>query len=794
MKKVVGALTAVTIVLLVIATLFAVDKNSTAGREKRSSTQKFAKVEENNIPNFSFKDIWSSKFSYKSVSPQWISGTQYIYMDSERNVKIRDVTTLNDTKILPGDEYINNGASSYKVSSTQEYILLLTKYVKGWRHSYNGTYLVYDVTAKLIRDDISLPENIQYITWSPVGNALAYVQGFDIYYKANPMAAEERVTTTGRANFVYNGIPDWVYEEEMISSNNVLYFSPGGTKLAFAQFNDTLCDHIEFIRYDDSQYPNLIDVSYPKAGTTQPTSKAFVYDIGTNITEEILPPKQLSDNGDYLFNRVTWANDTRAAVLWCDRLQTWSITSMCDEDGTKRICFELPQYEHKTPNGWLYQRRPYWIPVFAKNENVFFKVLPNNGWQHLARVDDDGTQFLTQGNYTVTSVSASYPAVDFYHVLSDYVYFLATIEGPGKRQVYRTKGHRSTADVDPDCITCKLITAYPGRCNYVTASFSIDGSYTIVRCRGEGAPLYIQYKLDHSALNQNDVLIDMVVLENNTGLVEAVSTTLMSDLRHGTIPSTTGYEFYYKQWNPPDFDETKKYPLLIDVYAGPGYQNVNSLWTRSWAPAYVPVGLGAIVVRIDGRGSNFYGDNFMHEVYRALGQKEVEDQIEAARYFGKLPYVDENRIAIWGWSYGGFTTSHAIGLDTDILKCGMAVAPLVDWRYYDTIYAERYMGLPADNHDGYENASVVNKAANFPQSSFYLIHGMADDNVHFQNAAQLEKELVKEDITFNDFFYADQDHSINRGNAYYHVYQILTKQLCECFGIPVPKDVWQLLS
>nr|XP_002130673.1 dipeptidyl peptidase 4 [Ciona intestinalis] len=746
---------------------------------------------------FTFNDIFGSKFSYKSVNPRWVSDHMYIIQAANKDIILKCAMDQHEFLIMPGAIYTDKGARSYQVSASQNFVLLLTDYVKGWRHSYNGTYIVYDVNQDMIRDDITFPSDVQYITWSPVGDAVAYVYDFDIYYRADvndTTTNDIRITDDGSANSVYNGIPDWVYEEEMISTNNVIYFSPDGGKLAYAQFNDTECSHIQFSRYDSKQYPEMIDVSYPKAGTTQPTNKVYVYDIASGSNNEAIPPTTLS-SGDYLFSRAVWANESRVAVTWCNRLQTWSMMVMCDitADGSM-TCPSVPQFEHKTTTGWLYQRRPYWIPVFGQSAEEYFVVLPNNKWQHLARADNTGNkEFLTEGEYTVTSYSASYPAVEFYKSANDYVYFLSTFDGTENRQVYRRKGRllpTMSAAEPPECITCPLRTEYPERCNIATSSFSKGGSRVVIACRGEGAPLYIQFTVNHTATDPANVLIDKVLLEENLDLVDNIAATEMPVKSYGNIDSKTGYKFRYERLDPPNFDVNKKYPLLIEVYAGPGYQNVDAFWSRSWGSAYVPAGLGVILVRIDGRGSNFYGDEFMHEVYQGLGQKEIEDQIEAAEYFGKLPEVDSSKIAMWGWSYGGFATSHALGLNTGILKCGMAVAPLVDWRYYDTIYAERYMGLPAINTDGYDKANIINKAENFPQSSYYLIHGTADDNVHFQNSAQLSKALVENDIRFNNFFYADQDHSINVGNAYTHVYKVLTRQLCQCFNLQVPDDVW----
>lgn len=229
---------------------------------------------------------------------------------------------------------------------------------------------------------------------------------------------------------------------------------------------------------------------------------------------------------------------------------------------------------------------------------------------------------------------------------------------------------------------------------------------------------------------------------------------------------------------PPNFKKSKKYPLLIDVYGGPCSQTVSYRFKLSWA-TYLTSTMDIIYASFDGRGSGYQGDEIMHSIYHRLGTFEVEDQLTAIRKFIDMGFVDKDRIAMWGWSYGGYVTAMALGSGSGLLKCGIAVAPVAEWEYYDAVYTERYMGTPQDNLDGYRNGSVIERAKNFKDVDFLLIHGTADDNVHFQQAAQISKALVNEQVDFEAMWYTDKNHSL-RGSAYRHVYTLMSHFLKKC--------------
>jgi len=322
-----------------------------------------------------------------------------------------------------------------------------------------------------------------------------------------------------------------------------------------------------------------------------------------------------------------------------------------------------------------------------------------------------------------------------------------------------------------------------GHCQWVTPSFSEDGSYVIINCGGsiKGVPITVRMKKNDEGNYEVDELI-----EDNAQL----QTTLDGfNVREPTIETIKlpddedDDDYYYIMFTPPNLDSNKKYPLLVEVYSGPGYQRAYDRYSFGWKD-FVASSLDVVVLSFDGRGTGYRGDKIMHKVYRQLGQLEPRDQIEAARQIiEKYSYIDASRTAIWGWSYGGYATTRTIETDADsVFKCGFAVAPVTDWMFYHSIYTERYMWQPHENQDGYDRSTALQQSTNVGKHRYVVLHGTRDENVHFQNSARLEKYLVSEDIDFGAYFFADNDHGMsNTPNNYRTVYKTLTREMQICF-------------
>uniref|UniRef100_A0A665W9S9 Dipeptidyl-peptidase 4 n=1 Tax=Echeneis naucrates TaxID=173247 RepID=A0A665W9S9_ECHNA len=627
---------------------------------------------------------------------------EYLYKFQD-SVYLYNVQTGNSTVFLSEDKFSEKEAYDYQLSADSKYVAFLSNHSKLWRHSFTATYSLYERASEKFIPNSGIPDEVQYFAWAPQGNKLAYVWDNDVYIKASPASPPQQVTFNGRDNQIFNGIPDWVYEEEMFSSSQGLWWSPGAKFVAYAEFNDTEVHTIEYTWYGDNQYPSTVSIAYPKPGTPNPIVKVFVVDTDnvTKITEVVVPSS--FGSGEHYLASVTWVTDDRIAVQWLKRLQNHLILQIYNFNGSS------------------------WDPVefgmssfFTHSCQIFHRYFSSN---------QDGDR-------------------------------------PGGRNVYKWTKQGTT------CLTC---TSHGDNCQYNSAYFSHNASFYLLSCRGPGIPYYalVDNKNNQGKLRMNLNLLFSLVIKSL--LFMQMHKILRIINFHLSVT-----ELWYQMFLPPGFDESKQYPLLIDVYAGPCSQKADFLYRVSWS-TYLASTEKIIVASFDGRGSGFQGDKIMHELYQRLGTYEVEDQITAVREFIKMGFIDKERVAIWGWSYGGYVTSMALGSGSGVFKCGMAVAPVSKWEYYDTIYTERYMRQPSENPEGYANTTVTARAKNFHSVQYLLVHGTADDNVHFQQAAEISEALVDEQVDFEAMWYTDKDHGL-QGSAYQHVYTHMTHFLKRCFA------------
>uniref|UniRef100_A0A8C8E3Z7 Dipeptidyl-peptidase 4 n=1 Tax=Oryzias sinensis TaxID=183150 RepID=A0A8C8E3Z7_9TELE len=566
-----------------------------------------------------------------------------------------------------------------------------------------------------------IPDGVQYFAWAPEGNKLAYVWENNVYIKTSPESPSQQVTFS-KHNDVYNGIPDWVYEEEMFSSNHALWWSPGGKYVAYAEFNDTEVHTIEYSWYGDSQYPSTVLIPYPKAGTPNPVVKLFVVD-SENVTKtaEVLAPDPFKTVDHYLAT-VTWATDNRLAVQWLKRVQNHLILQIYNFSGSSWDPVEFSPSE----------------PVFAADANSYYLVMSDgNKYKHIHQVAEGRTAAVTSGQWEV---------IDILKVTEDSVYFSSNEKDgrPGGRNVYKLTGGSKT------CLTCTL----PAHCEYNSASFSHNASFYLLSCNG---------KLTFSGFS--DLMVKN--LEENNAFRNETSKISMPTVLIFVFLVFLWTDLWYTMLLPPGFDESKTYPLLIDVYAGPCSQKVDLRYRVGWS-TYLASTEKIIVASFDGRGSGYQGDELMHEIYKRLGTYE---RVGASQTNTLFPLT----------SYGGYVTSMVLGSGSGVFKCGMAVAPVSKWTYYDSIYTERYMMQPSENPKGYANSTVTARAKNFHSVQYLLVHGTADDNVHFQQAAEISEALVDEQVDFEAMWYTDKDHGLS-GSANSHVYTHLSHFLKRCFA------------
>uniref|UniRef100_A0A8D2ZE76 Uncharacterized protein n=1 Tax=Scophthalmus maximus TaxID=52904 RepID=A0A8D2ZE76_SCOMX len=706
--------------------------------------------------SFTLEDVFNSSLKPKSYSLSWISDHEYLHK-SQGSVLLHDVVKEQSTEFLSRETFVN--AYDYHLSADRRYVAFVSNHSKIWRHSFTASYSLFDRDKFLTPSDI--PDEVQFFDWAPEGNKLAFVWKNDVYVKTRPGSPPQQVTFDGEENQILNGIPDWVYEEEMFSSNQGLWWSPGGKYVAYAQFNDTQVHAIEYPWYGENQYPSTVSIPYPKPGTPNPVVKLFVVDTDntTKITEVVVPAS--FGSSEHYLATVTWVTDNRIAVQWLKRVQNHLILQIYSFTGSS---WDPAEVKHR--NYGLSTRtqimsgaiKPLKKAHFTASEakvKVYRPVFSRPPCSYAA----NGLQndLFTIGTATPIT-SGEWEVIDILKVTADRVKECLRV----RVLLYLLTEYFGCESISSDlhcvfvrwtkdgtkCLTCSI---HKEKCQYNSAYFSHNASFYRMSCSG-------QFNFPPRALAINNCLHIYMI-------------KIMLILNLG------GYKLWFQMFLPPGFDESKKYPLLIDVYAGPCSQKADFVYRVSWS-TYLASTENIIVASFDGRGSGFQGDKLMHEIYKRLGTYEVEDQITAAKEFIKFGFVDKDRVAIWGWSYGGYVTSMALGSGSGVFKCGMAVAPVSKWEYYDSIYTERYMMEPSENAD---NSTVTARAQNFHPVQYLLVHGTADDNVHFQQGAEISEALVEEQVDFEAMWYTDKDHGLG-GSAYQHVYTHMSHFLQRCFA------------
>uniref|UniRef100_A0A673D0C8 Dipeptidyl peptidase 4-like n=1 Tax=Sphaeramia orbicularis TaxID=375764 RepID=A0A673D0C8_9TELE len=584
----------------------------------------------------------------------------------------------------------------------------------------------------------------------------AYVSDFNIFITSNVTAEPVQVTHNGKKNEVLNGVPDWIYEEEVFASNGAIWWSPNGNYLAYAEFNDTEVHKLEYSWYGNEQYPETVAIPYPKV--------RFPIILFSLLADDNKQPSLCqtvsSSHSDHILCSVNWVTDQRIAVQWLTRKQNYVVVQIYDFDGSNWM--EKQKFEQTSKTGWVGHVSYVPLPLFfAKDKLSFYKVMSDtHGYKHIHYVKDGKATPITSGKWEVVYISK---------LTKDAIYYVSNeYKGTAvKRNMYKIAIGSSPSA--PQCLTCEL---YEDRCQYNSGYFSFDASYYRMDCYGQ---LHIFVPTSNSHFHH---FSEISVLEDNKELENVLSEFQMPTMQYGTF-KVAGFDLWYQMMLPPDFKKTKKYPLLIDVYGGPCSQTVSYRFKLNWG-TYLSSSYGIIYASFDGRGSGYQGDEIMHSIYHRLGTFEVEDQLTAVRKFIDMGFIDKDRIAIWGWSYGGYISSMALGAGTGLFKCGIAVAPVAKWEYYGGhILITPKMSFFFSK----QNSTVTGRAKNFKTVDYLLIHGTADDNVHFQQAAQISKALVDEQVDFEAMWYTDRGHSL-RGSAYHHVYTHMSHFLQKCLVKP----------
>ena len=673
--------------------------------------------------------------------PAGVVINRYAYRTGE---KVETLVNASDLVLPGGNEPLR--INGYSFSGDEKLMMIETDVEPIYRYSYYAHHYIYDRNSKALRplSDPKGPKQ-RLATFSPDGSKAAFVRENDIYIVELSNMQETRVTDDGEWNKVINGATDWVYEEEF-KLVRAYEWNKAGTKLLYMRSDESGVKEFDLTFYKGQLYPAEYRFKYPKAGEANSIVSLHVFDIATGSKKEI----PLGAKGEVYVPRLgfTANND----VLWfmrMNRLQNEKVISTVDLTQRSREPIAEKVYSEKSKT---------YVEVtddlfFLEDGSGFVLTSEKSGWNHLYHVPIKGeAKAITTGDWDVIEVKG----ID---ERNKRVIFTASRPAPENQEVYAApiKGG-------------KLVRLSPEG-GFNDAEFSTGFRYFINT---------------HSKLNTPPVITlhqgngkQVKVLKDNKQLASTLDQYGFVDREFFTLTTEGGVELRGWMMKPTGFEEGKKYPVLMTQYSGPNSNEVldsyggrDQLWHSMLAHK------GYIVVCVDGRGTGHRGSEFRHMTYGQLGKYETEDQIAAARWLGKQTYVDPERIGIQGWSYGGYMSALCITKGADVFKAAIAVAPVTNWRYYDTIYTERFMGLPQNNADGYDDNSPINHVDKL-KGNFLLVHGTGDDNVHYQNSAEMVLALVKANKQFDQFMYPDKNHGIYGGTTRMHLFDMMTGWLEE---------------
>ncbi|KAG0222716.1 hypothetical protein BGX31_008912 [Mortierella sp. GBA43] len=721
-------------------------------------------------PSYQFEDMFNASFAPRVKTLAWKPfGEDGVYstVNANGDIILNNVDGSEPRVFLPGTNITDAQGTripffSFFVSPDEKYVLLATNRRKQWRHSFNATYYVYSMESHKITSllESTNEPGVELVAWSPVGHTLAYVQNNNIFVYEN-MEARRQITFDGAAN-IFNGITDWVYEEEVYSSTSALWWSPDGTSIAFLRFDESAVPEFRYSLYMDNQldaqpYPRDVMMKYPKVGFPNPIVNLHVYRLkGTNVPTEAQPLGSVELTGIFeadnrIIAEVKWATDKSDALLVKvqNRVQNHEKLFIVDPV-TLNSKLVRDWNAGEEDGGWIDMKQSisYVAPSKAVPQGGYLDIVDNNGYNHIALytpIDNPTPKWLTSGEWEVQSIAA----IDQSKGL---IFYVSTEKSTVERHLYSVT--IDTADRKPLTDVTQL--------GYYSASFSTGAGYYLLSYEGPEIPWQKVKKIDDETFN--------VDLENNAALRTLLDTIQVPTRRWSTV-NLNGHECNYMEFLPPGFSPEQKHPVLFQVYGGPGSQLVDTKFQLGFSGVMASVEkLKYVVVIVDGRGTGHRGRAFRISVVNQLGKFETEDQIAAGRHWKTLSYVDPDRLAIWGWSYGGFMAAKVTEANSGVFRAAMSVAPVTDFRFYDSIYTERYMNLPSVNLKGYETTAVTNMTG-FNSSEFLLVHGTGDDRL-----------TLAGNHRYKSRFFTDSDHRIQSHNANHEIYWLLVENLWEVMG------------
>jgi dipeptidyl-peptidase-4 len=701
--------------------------------------------------NITLEDIWEYGTFQTKTGPRGIHFlNDGIHYSTQKDNKIEKIALKSGEKIAtlfdPSTSTWKGEMDNYTFSADEQWLLFSTNSQPIYRWSTQADYFVSSIDGKKISPLFDKGQQ-RYATFAPKADKVAFVSDNNLFVKDLSTNILTQITTDGKPNEIINGASDWCYEEEF-KLVRAFEWSPDGSKIAFLRFDEREVPEMTMEKYNGDEYPELVKFKYPKVGEHNAVVSAFIYDLQTR---KIITVATNSDPDDYI-PRITWTPNGQLCITRLNRLQNhiWLLLAN-NNSGKTTILLE------ETNKSYLDLQEPQ----FLKNNTGFVWQSDKNGFNHLYLFDMKGKEkaALTQGNFDITA----YYGLD---EMNGLVYYQAAAENPMQREIYcvNLKGKN-----------LKKISKVAG---YNNAQFSTTFDYYIGSISTLNTPpQYAVYDREGKIVRQ---------LEQNTEIKQktrdygAVSAQFFQIPLQYTLPEAGGpwqgalHGFIMK---PNNAAPGTKHPLLMFVYGGPGNQQVLDQWKGAnywWFQMLVQQGY--IVACVDNRGTGGRGVDFKKCTYMQLGKLETIDQITAARYLGTQADIDPERIGIFGWSYGGYMSSLCLLKGADVFKAAIAVAPVTNWKWYDSIYTERYMRTHKENEKGYEDNAPINFVDKL-RGNYMLVHGLLDDNVHFQHSAEMSNQLIAAHKQYEAMIYPNRNHGISDAAAKLHLYRKMTQFL-----------------
>ncbi|CAH1126725.1 unnamed protein product [Ceutorhynchus assimilis] len=753
----------------------------------------------------SLEDIFIKLPPAARFNGTWISDNEFIFKDIYGGISLFNADNLTTSIIMTNITLRQYEVVDFKVSNDLKFVLLISDVVKVYEYTTLAKYHIYELSTRVRRplSPKELDENapyLQYATWSRDGTAIAFVYNNDIYYK--PKVEKDlvcRITNTGQSNLIFNGVPDWLYENEILRSSHALWFSPDNYYLLYISFNDTNVGEYSYAWYDSKNsnaiYPEVRSFRYPRVETPNPIVNVWI--VNLTMPKFLFPFELKPTNSvepDSYVTSVKFHGENSVDIIWLNRAHNTFVIVTCKNQNSYNCTDFHVEKEHEHI-GWT---EPVFYPVFNENGTKALVRLPvkdgdNGHYMHVCEIYKGRVRPLTHGAFEIIKILAWDEEFSF-------IYALGTIEQmPGVRHLLKITDRNSLPDWE--CLTCmskidknrtellnfnetvlneNLWLNY--RCDYNKIIFSKNFSYFIQECLGPEVPIVI--------LARTFPYCRILILDSSAKLRRRVKRISPPQEKCISVEIEFGYKAQVRLYLPAilrEYEDTT-FPLVLLVDASPSSQTVSSKWEVSW-PWYLSSTRSYIVAKIDARGSGFQGVRMRREIQRRIGLIEVQDQLAVLTYLrDTFKYIDREKICVIGKGYGGYVSAMMLLQDFhQVINCSVSVSPITNWRYYNSFYTEKYLGLPSKHPLEYDNADLTLKAANMNTRNFYLIYGTADTKITSQHSVMLAKTLVEQNILFRQLAYPDESYDFKQ-KAKLHMFKEIDLFLNESFG-PIA-DEW----